>query len=136
MAADVPQIAAEEDRQALNEITRRIIGAAQNVSSVLGPGFLEKVYENALRIELGKRGLKAEQQEPLVIRYDQQIVGTYVTDLLVEGKVLLELKAISGLERAHSLQCVHYLKATGLRIGLLINFGRGHLEVERVVNRF
>ena len=65
MAADFPQMAAEEDRQGLNEITRKIIGSAQIVSSVLGPGFLEKVYENALQIELGKRGLKAQQQEPL-----------------------------------------------------------------------
>ena len=72
----------------------------------------------------------------LLIRYDGQVIGTYVTDLLVEGRVLVELKAVSGLDRAHRMQCVHYLKATGLRIGLLLNFGRGHLEVERVVNRF
>ena len=65
-----------------------------------------------------------------MIRYDQQIVGTYVTDLLVEGKVLVELKAVSGLERAHRMQCVHYLKATGLRIGLLLNLGRGHLRFQ------
>ena len=120
IAADVPQITADEIRRELNDLTYRIIGAAQKVSRVLGPGFLEKVYENALCVELRNAGLAYEQQSPLQIRYEGEIVGSYVTDLLVEGRILVELKAITVLETTHRLQCVHYLKATGLRLGLLL----------------
>ena len=137
MAADnCAQMAADDSREELNLISRRIIGGAQRVSSVLGTGFLEKVYENALCFELRRAGLGVEQQKPLEVRYEDQVVGSYVTDLLVSNRVLVELKAVWRLESIHQMQCIHYLRATGLRLGLLINFGRPRLEWQRMVNNF
>jgi GxxExxY protein len=134
MATDRPQIATDHDREELNALTWRVIGAGQKVSRALGIGFLEKVYENALRIELERGGLQVSQQQPLEVRYEGEIVGAYVTDLLIESKVLIELKAQQALDRVHHAQCVHYLRATGLPLCLLLNFGRPRLEVRRVIN--
>ena len=136
IAADDPQISADDGRRDLNELTYRIIGAAQKISRVLGPGFLEKVYENALCVELRNARIPYERQYPLQIRYEQEIVGCYVTDLLVDRRVLVELKAVTVLEKSHRLQCVHYLKATGLRLGLLLNFGGPRLDYRRIANLF
>ena len=137
MAADDPtQMAADEDRQVLNELTHRVIGAAQRVSSVLGTGFLEKVYENALCLELRSRGLQVRQQEPVHVRYEGAIVGDYVSDIVVDNRLLVELKAQKSLDPIHRMQCVHYLRATGMRICLLINFGRPRVEVFRLVNHY
>jgi GxxExxY protein len=97
-------------------------------------GFLEKVYENALCIELRKAGLLAEQQKALQVRYDDQLVGEYVEDLLVERKVLVELKAVKALEDVHVAQCLNYLKAAGLRLCLLVNFGQPRVQVRRIRN--
>jgi len=127
---------ADERREKLDSITERIIGCAQSVSNVLGCGFLEKVYENALAIELRKRGLVAEQQREVAVRYDDQVVGQYTVDLLVENSVIVELKAVSALDDIHRAQCMNYLKATGLRVCLLINFGRPKLDVKRIVSNF
>ena len=132
MAADKPQISADE----INRITERIIGAAHRVSNILGEGFLEKIYENALVMELRKAGLQVDQQCPVHVRYDGEIIGAYVADLLVENTVVVELKSVTFLDRAHRSQCVNYLRATGLPICLLLNFGQRRLEVRRIVHRF
>lgn len=105
------------------EITKKIIGAAYSVHHYFGFGFLEKVYENALAIELRKNGLKFEQQIPIKVYYGDEIVGEYVADFLVENKVLVELKSMKKIEEAHHSQIINYLKALRLEVGLLINFG-------------
>ena len=105
------------------EITSKIIEAFYAVYNNLGYGFLEKVYENALILELEKRGLKAKQQVPVQVYYESKVVGEYFADLLVDGKVILELKAVEKLITAHEAQLINYLKATNIQIGLLLNFG-------------
>jgi GxxExxY protein len=106
-----------------NELTRAIIGFAYKVHNALGPGFLEKIYENALRIELEKAGFKVKQQEPINVMYDGEIVGEYSADLWVDEQVVVELKANLTLAKEHEVQLVNYLAATGISDGLLINFG-------------
>jgi len=118
------------DEKTINAITEKIIGCAYRVASKLGCGFLEKCYENALAYELQKVGLKVEQQVPLKVWYDDIIVGEYIADLIVEDLVLVELKAIQGLETIHSAICINYLAAVKLPICLLINFGR-RVEIKR-----
>src|SRR3990170_729920 len=122
------------DGRGLEEITGRIIGRAYTVSNTLGCGFLEKVYENALIHELRKSGIKAEQQKRFVVIYEGANVGEYVADLVVEGLVIVETKAVKILDDSHMAQCLNYLKATGLRLGLLLNFGVPRVAVRRVVN--
>ena len=117
----------------VNGITSVIIGAAQRVSTTLGCGFLEKVYENALNLELSRRSLNVSQQKPVAVRYRGEIVGHYIPDLVVEQLVVVEIKASPGLESIHEAQCLNYLRATGHRICLLLNFGRPRLEVRRIV---
>ena len=124
------------DQRRLNEITEKIIGCAYQVANSLGCGFLEKVYENAVAHELRKAGLTTEQQTSIQVRYDGAVVGDYVADLLVEGSVLVELKAVKSLDDIHFSQCVNYLKATGLKVCLLINFGAPKVQIKRLVNRF
>jgi len=117
------------------EITEKIIGCAYTVSNTLGCGFLEKVYENALAYELLQKGMKVEQQRPIKIYYKDVLVGEYVADLLVEDAVLVELKAIQGLEDVHYAQCLNYLRATSLGVCLLLNFGKPELQVRRISTR-
>jgi len=105
------------------ELTNKIINAAYTVHNTLGFGFLEKVYRNALVIELTKRGITAESEKPIKVSYEGQVVGDYVSDVVVDGKVILELKAVKELNDIHEVQLVNYLKATGIEVGLLINFG-------------
>ena len=136
MNADVAQMNAEGERERLNSISHAIIGAAQRVSSGLGYGFLEKVYENSLVLELRKTGLRAQQQRGIYVYYDGKIVGDYVPDLLVEDAVIVEIKAVSKLDAVHRQQCVNYLRATNRTLALLLNFGRPHLEIGRVVWHF
>ena len=126
----------DADQRRLDSITESIIGCAYTVSNALGHGFLEKVYENALAHELSKVGLTVHRQQAIEIRYDGIVVGEYVADLLVEGSVLVELKAVRSLDDQHLAQCLNYLKATGLRVCLLINFGRPRVEIKRVVHQF
>ena len=106
-----------------DDLTEKIIGCAYKVHNTLGPGFLERVYENALRIELEKLGLRVKQQEPINVIYDGQIVGEYYADLWVNESVIVELKAVQVLVKEHEVQLVNYLTATGVDAGLLINFG-------------
>ena len=117
----------------VNEITRRVIGCAYTVSNTLGCGFLEKVYENALVHQLRKEGLRVEQQVSLEVRYDGVVVGAYEADVVVEGRVLVELKAVRALDDIHRAQCPNYLKATGLPVCLLFNFGKPKVEMERII---
>src|SRR6266852_1504128 len=106
-----------------DDLTQKIIGCAYKVHNTLGPGFLEKVYENALRIELEKLGLSVKQQEPINVSYEGQVVGEYYADLWINECVVVELKAGQALVKEHEVQLVNYLTATRVNDGLLINFG-------------
>ena len=117
------------------QLTEKIIGCAYKVHGSLGPGFLEKVYENALIIELNELAMDIERQVPLVVYYQNQVVGEYCADLLIENKVLIELKAVQKLGKEHEVQLVNYLTATKIDIGLLINFGGVSVEVKRRLRR-
>jgi GxxExxY protein len=120
----------------MDELTERVIQCAFAVSNTLGCGFLEKVYENALAHELRKAGLHVQQQHGVTVYYDGVSVGEYSADLLVEGVLLLELKAVKQLDNIHLAQCLNYLRATNVRLCLLINFGKAKLEFRRVANRY
>jgi len=119
-----------------NVTAEKVIGCAYKVSNSLGVGFLEKVYENALVHEIKKAGLKVEQQHAIDVKYDGILVGEYVADLLVEGELLVELKSVQTLDKVHFAQCLNYLKATGLKVCLLLNFGKTKVQVRRFVNHF
>lgn len=106
-----------------DNLTHQVIAAAYSVHNTLGPGFLEKVYENALAIELHERGISVVQQVSVPVFYNEIQLGDYVADMLVEGMVLIEFKAVETLHPKHEAQLVNYLTANGLDIGLLINFG-------------
>jgi len=116
-----------------SELTYLINGAIFEVNRELGAGFLEKVYENALLIELRKRGLTAENQVPIKVKYKGAEVGEYYADIVVENQVILEIKAIESLQKIHEAQLLNYLKATGYKIGLLVNFKHPKAEVKRFV---
>ena len=105
------------------DLTKKIIGCAFTVYNTLGAGFLEKVYEQALILELKAYGLSVRSQEPLPVKYRDQIIGEYFADLIVEDQVICELKAVDVLKKAHEVQLVNYLVATGIDVGVLINFG-------------
>jgi len=117
----------------INEITYIINGAIFEVNRILGPGFLEKVYEKALLIEFCDRGLKVENQVPINVKYKGQGVGEYIADLLVEDKVIVELKTVEKLTKLHEAQLLNYLKATGHKVGLLVNFQNEKAEIKRMV---
>jgi len=123
----------DKPRWETNEITELVIGAAYQVANTLGSGFLEKVYENALAIEIPKSGLTAVQQPPVQVKYEGVVVGEFIADVLVQDEVLVELKAVKALDEIHLAQCLNYLKATGLHVCLLINFGNPNIEIKRVV---
>ena len=114
-------------------LTRAIIGCAMIVHRRLGPGFLESVYQNALAWELGSAGIAFECERRLAVRYRDAIVGEFVADMVVGGVILIENKAVGALSRAHEVQLVNYLAATGIEIGLLINFGGDRLAIKRKV---
>ncbi len=117
----------------LNKLTEKIIGCAFTVSNCLGSGFLEKVYENALTHEIEKCGMKVQQPFPIRVHYDSIVVGEYTADLLVEDKVLVELKAVKLLDDVMTVQCMNYLRATNYPVCLWLNFGRPRLEIRRII---
>jgi len=123
---------AARDDFPLKPLTEKIIGAAFEVHNHLGSGFLEKVYENALIRELVERGFRIETQKPIPVSYKGHLVGAYFADILVESSVICEIKAIEGLLEGHELQLLHYLKATGIPVGLLLNFGTSRVQVKRM----
>jgi len=116
-----------------NQITEKIISCAYKIGNTLGCGFLEKVYENALAHELRKLGLNVKQQEEIKVFYDSVEVGYYEADLLIEDLILVELKAVREINDIYMAQCLNYLKATKLKICLLINFGNPRVEIKRIV---
>ncbi|MFN8579284.1 MAG: GxxExxY protein [Candidatus Sericytochromatia bacterium] len=115
------------------ELSYKIIGLAMEVHKNLGYGFLEKVYENALMFELVSNNIEAKNQYPVKVNYKGNIIGNYIADILVEDKIILELKSIEKIIDIHKVQTMNYLKATGLRLGIIINFGKDNLEYYRVV---
>lgn len=117
----------------LDEITQAVIGAAYEVSNTLGAGFLERVYELALSNEVAVRGLEVKRQVAYTIAYKGQCVGEYFADLVVENQLLVELKCSDHFSNEHVAQCINYLKASGLRLALLINFQKPRLEWRRIV---
>ena len=116
------------------ELSRKIIGAAIKVHRELGPGFLENIYEEALKIELSENGINFEFQKEVRIKYLGTAIGTHRLDLLVENNIILELKAVKELADIHFAQLRSYLKATGLKVGLLLNFAKPTVEIKRIVN--
>lgn len=114
----------------IDELTERVIGCAYGVHNELGPGFPEKVYENALKIELEEIPLEVQQQFPIPVHYRNQVVGDFYADQIVENRLILELKAVRNLLKDHEVQLVGYLAAIGIDDGLLINFGPS-VEVKR-----
>ena len=117
----------------VNKITYRINGAVYEVFRVLGHGFLEKVYENALMVELQNCGLRAQKQFPIKVNYKGTEVGDYFADILVEDKVLVELKAVESLQKIHEAQLLNYLKATNYKMGLLVNFYHPKAQIKRFI---
>src|SRR6266853_1995191 len=115
------------------ELTQKILEASFAVHNALGAGFLEKVYANALSVELRQMGLVCAQEVPFKVQYKNVVVGDYSADLVVEKRVLLELKACTGLDSVNEAQILNYLKASGIRVGLLMNFGKPRLEYRRFV---
>lgn len=115
------------------QLSFAIIGAAMEVHSILGVGFLEAVYQAALEKELKLRGIPFERKVKLPVLYKGELIGEYEADLVVDGKIIVEIKSISRLNSVHEAQAIHYLTATGLQLALLLNFGAGSLEYRRVI---
>lgn len=113
------------------ELTKQIIGCAYRVYNTMGFGFLESVYEKCMMIELKKAGLKVESQHPITVYYEDEVVGEFVADLVVEEEVIVELKSVRRIVQAHEVQLVNYLVATRTDVGLLLNFGEQKVEVKR-----
>jgi GxxExxY protein len=123
-----------KDKVYYDKLAEVIVASAYKVGSILGCGFLEKVYENALTIELTASGLSVETQKPIKVYYANKIVGEYFADMLVENDIVVELKAVKTIENIHFARCQNYLKATGKKLALLVNFGEEKVKVRRVVN--
>ncbi len=117
----------------INDVTYQVNGAVFEVNRVLGSGFLEKVYEKALLLELREKGLKAESQVSIQVSYKGSVVGEYFADIVVENLVILELKSVKKLDKSHEAQILNYLKATDFEIGLLVNFTYPKAEIKRFV---
>lgn len=115
------------------ELSYKIIGLAMEVHRELGTGFLEKVYENALMLLLEENNIKAIQQEAIKIYFRGKIIGDYIADIIVDDKIILELKCTSKIIGIHKAQLANYLKATGKKVGIIINFGNKSVEIERIV---
>jgi GxxExxY protein len=123
-----------DERESLNRLSSEVIGAGQAVSRGLGCGFLEKVYENAMVVELCRRNLSVSQQREVCVRYQGNIVGQYLADLVVDNRLIVELKAVAALNSLHEAQCINYLRASGMKLCLLMNFARPRLEVRRIIS--
>jgi GxxExxY protein len=124
----------EDDKVIYRELSYQVMKAVFEAHDALGPGFVESVYEEALVYELELRGIPFERQKVVTVSYKGRIVGTHRLDFVVDGKIVLELKAVSALTNVFKQQTLSYLKATGLRLGILINFGTPRVEHTRIVN--
>ncbi len=118
-----------------SDITDSVLNSFYKVYNSLGYGFLEKVYENSLTLELRKKNLVIEQQHPIKVYYDNEVVGEYFADLLVDNKIIVELKAVKSLTKENEYQLINYLKATGYKVGLLLNFGEKAEFVRRIFTK-
>lgn len=118
-----------EEKILYKDLSYQIVGLAMKVHTELGYGFLEKVYENALMIVLRENGIKAEQQIPIKVHFHGYVVGEYIADTLVDDRIILELKAQDRIIENHKAQTLNYLKATGLKLAILLNFGKHKLEL-------
>lgn len=115
------------------ELSYKIVGLAMEVYNKLGSGFLEKVYENALMVLLNKNGVSAQQQAPVKVYFEGKVIGDYYADILVDNKIILELKTVDKISDVHRGQVLNYLRATGLRLAMILNFGKSSFEYERLV---
>ena len=115
------------------ELTEKIIGCAYRVYNKMGFGFLESVYEKCMLIELGKTNLFVESQKPIIVRYENEVVGEFIADIIVNDTIILELKSVRQIIQAHEVQLVNYLVATGKPVGLIINFGERKVEIKRKI---
>ena len=122
-----------DERASLEALVEKVIGAAYEVSNVLGAGFLEKIYERALMEELNLRGIRVKAQAPYPVAYKGKLIGTYAADLVVEDRLLVEVKCVDAFSNEHLAQCINYLKVSRLHLALLINFRRPKVEWRRVV---
>jgi GxxExxY protein len=138
--ASKPPMNADERRSDgnafLDDLTERVLGAVLEVSNVLGAGFLEKVYQRALLREFSLRGLQAKSEVPYPVCYKGQCIGEYLADIVVEDQVVVELKCADSLAKEHVAQCINYLKVSGRKVALLVNFQRPKVEWKRVVYEF
>ena len=126
----------DADRASLNSLAEAVIGAAYEVSNILGTGFLEKVYESALLNELALRKIPAKTQVPYPIMYKDRYVRDYLADLVIDGRLLVEIKCVQQLAATHRSQCVNYLRASNLHLALLINFHHARMSWKRIVLGF
>jgi GxxExxY protein len=133
MDTDETQIKQGEKDFSLQPVTQQLIGAAFEVHNILGFGFLEKVYQRAMQVELQARGVKVELEPKVQVQFKGVIVGDYAADLLVEGKIIVELKTDIAYQSVHEAQLLNELRGTGIRLGYLINFGREKVEYKRMV---
>ena len=115
------------------DLSYKIVGLAMEVHSKLGYGFLEKVYENAMMVLFRQEGMRAKQQAPITVYFKGEAVGEYYADILVEDKIILEVKSVEKIIDKHRAQTLNYLKATGLRLSIILNFGKKKIEYERIV---
>ena len=123
----------KEESIVYKDLSYKIVGLAMQVHSELGPGFLEKVYENSLMILLNENGISCRSQVAIPVMFHDQVVGDYFADVIVQESILLELKAQDRIAEVHKAQVLNYLKATGYRLGILINFGKHRLETQRII---
>jgi len=115
------------------DLSYKVVGLAMEVHNKLGYGFLEKVYERAMMVLLRREGIQATQQAPITVHFEGEVTGDYYADILVEDKIILELKVVEKIANIHRAQALNYLKATGLRLAILLNFGKERLQYERSV---
>ena len=120
----------------IEELIKTVINCAYNIRRNLGPGYLESIYKNAMLVELRKNSLNYEVEKPINVYYEQFLVGEFKADIVVEKKLILELKAVSSIHVSHEVQLVNYLTATGVDDGLLINFGSEELQFKRKYRLF
>ena len=133
MYTDETQIKTEDKDFSLRPVTQQLIGSAFEVHNILGFGFLEKVYQRALQVKLQLRGVKAELEPKIQVQFKGAVVGDYVADLLVDGKIIVELKTDATYQSFHEAQLLNELRGTGIKLGYLINFGREKVEYKRMV---
>jgi len=133
MSTDETQILSATKDFSLQPVTKHLIGAAFEVHNVLGYGFLERVYQRAMQVELESRGVKSELEPKIRVQFKGVTVGDYAADLLVEGKIIVELKTDPAYQSVHEAQLLNELRGTGIKLGFLINFGKERVEYKRMV---